>query len=307
MSRLLFIFLVLFSGFIISCSGNRQKQSADEPDKAVKIKPDSTGLEIPKIDSSTKSLKKVSVRETKLPQSGNQKKFSLRKYNHVADFYSRISWPAIQTCVANNVPPAAVLAIAGLESGWNKGYIGRITGNILSLGARKGDAELPALRLPRLKATNQILFDSLVIIKHDKSELKWEDRPESLKKDYRPPSIAGTPYQLAYFKYHPVEKANAQVQNITDFLTIFISRNSRIAVYREARHLMDSLVQQNGKEILFDDATARKFINTIGGRLNSFNYRETWPKKVEYIMKNAGLVELTGKMYLEQKDFEEVW
>lgn len=307
MSRFLFIFLVLISGLILSCSGNRQKQSADVPEKVVAKKLDSTEVAEPKLASSAKSRKKFSEKKTDLPPSDQQKKYSLRKYNHVADFYHRISWPAIQTCVANNVPPAAVLAIAGLESGWNKGYVGRITGNILSLGARKGDAELPALRLPRLISTNKILFDSLVIIKYDEDELKWEDRPESLKKDYRPPSIAGTPYQLAYFKYHPIEKANAQVQNITDFLTIFISRNSRIAVYREARHLMDSLVQQNGKEILFDDATARKFINTIGGRLNSFNYRETWPKKVEYIMKNAGLVELTGKMYLEQKDFEEAW
>lgn len=307
MSRPIFVILLLISGLIFSCSGNRQKQHADEPERVVEKKLDSIKVKKPKIDNSTKSPKKIEVNQTPQHVSGQQQQFSLRKYNHVTDFYSRISWPAIQTCVANNVPPAAVLAIAGLESGWNKGYVGRITGNILSLGARKGDAELPALRLPRLIATKQILFDSLIILTYNKNEFKWEDRPESLKKDYRPPSIAGTPYQLAYFKYHPVEKANAQVQNITDFLTIFISRKSRIAVYREARQLMDSLVQQNGKEILFDDATAKKFINTIGGRLNSFNYRETWPKKVEYIMKNAGLVELTGKMYLEHKDFEEAW
>jgi hypothetical protein len=70
---------------------------------------------------------------------------------------------------------------------------------------------------------------------------------------------------------------------------------------------MDSLVDLHGREILFDQATALKFINTIGGRPNSFNFRETWPKKVEYIMNNAGLVELTGKMYLDQKEFDEVW
>lgn len=305
MSRTIYVLLLLVSGLLFSCSGEKQTNAKEE--LVVKEKLDSIQVKKPKTKNSAQGPEKVSVKKTTLPQSGQQKKYSLRKYNHVTDFYSRISWPAIQTCVANNVPPASVLAIAGLESGWNKGYVGRITGNILSLGARKGDAELPALHLPRLIASKQILFDSLVILKYTADELKWEDRPESLKKDYRPPAIAGTPYQLAYFKYHPAEKANAQVQNITDFLTIFISRKSRIAVYREARHLMDSLVQQHGKEILFDDATAKKFINTIGGRLNSFNYRETWPKKVEYIMKNAGLVELTGKMYLEQKDFEEAW
>lgn len=307
MNYYLFFFLILISGLILSCSGNRQNQSTVEHTVAVKNESDTVKSEVQQIDSLAKKSERIPVRETSIPQSGMQKKFSLRKYNHVTEFYSRISWPAIQTCVANNVPPAAVLAIAGLESGWNKGYVGRITGNILSLGARKGDAELPGLRLPRILSTKQILFDSLEILKYNVNELQWEDRPESLKKDYRPPSIAGTPYQLAYFKYHPVEKANAQVQNITDFLTIFISRRSRIAVYREARHLMDSLVQQNGKEILFDEATAKKFIYTIGGRLNSFNYRETWPKKVEYIMRNAGLLELTGEMYLEQKDFEEAW
>jgi hypothetical protein len=242
-----------------------------------------------------------------VPKSKKTKKYNLRKYEHVTDFYRRISGPATRLCIENNIPPAAVLAIAGLESGWNKGYVGRITGNILSLGARKGDAELPALRLPRVKSTKQLLFDSLVIAKYSKNELVWENRPESLKKDYRPSSIAGTPYQLAYFKYHPEEKAKAQVKNINDFLTIFISRNSRIAVYREARHLMDSLVNLHGKEILFDHTTSIKFVNTIGGRPNSFNFRKTWPKKVEYIINNAGLVDLTRKMYLDHKDFDEVW
>lgn len=239
--------------------------------------------------------------------SSQPRKYSLRKYPHVGEFFKRIAGPATELCVDNNVPPAAVLSIAALESGWNKGYVGRITGNILSLGARKGDYELPALVLPRLKSSNRILFDSLEILKYDPSEFEWEERPPSLKKDYRPAGIAGTKYQLAYFKYHPYQKARAQTENINDFLTIFISRSSRIAVYREARHIMDSLVSIHGKEILFEPETSRVFIRTIGGRPNSFNYRETWPKKVEYILRNAGLVELTKQLYLEEKNFDEVW
>lgn len=307
MSKQLLLIFLIMSALIYSCVNDPKAESEGNADT---LNINQTLSKVPEkaVEKKKKADKlKASETETQIITSNLKTKYKLRKYNHVGEFFRRITWPATKLCVENNVPPAAVLSIAGLESGWNKGYVGRITGNILSLGTRKGDDELPALRLPRLKSTKQILFDSLVIIKYSNDDLKWENRPESLKKDYRPPSIAGRPYQLAYFKYHPEAKAKAQVENIHDFLTIFISRNSRIAVYREARHLMDSLVDLHGKEILFDHATALTFINTIGGRPNSFNFRETWPKKVEYIMNNAGLVELTGQMYLDQKDFDEVW
>lgn len=220
-------------------------------------------------------------------------KYSLRKHEHVKTFYSGISKKATKLCLDNNIPPAALLAITGLESGWNQGYIGRITGNILSLGTRRGDTELPALRLPRLIKTKETLFDSLEIMKHSKSDLKWEDRPPSLKKDYRPRGIAGTKYKLAYFKHHPKEKTKAHVANIKDFVTVFIGRESRIKAYRETRKKMDDLVAKHGKSILLEQQTAIDFIYGIGGKPNSYNYRETWPKKVIYIIKNAGLTALT--------------
>ena len=240
-----------------------------------------------------------------LPISG-QENLSLRKYQHVKLFYKNISKQATELCLNNNIPPAALLAITGLESGWDSGYIGQITGNILSLGLRKGDTELPALRLPRLIKTNKILFDSIEITKYSKTELKWEDRPESLKKDYRPKPIAGTKFQLGYFKNNPREKAKAQLANIKDFVTVFIGRKSRLVAYRTARKKMDDLVAKHGKEILLKEQTAIDFINEIGGRPNTYNFRETWPKKVIYIIKRAGLSQLTTDLH-KGISFDKSW
>ena len=235
-----------------------------------------------------------------------QQNYSLRKYAHVKSFYNAISKQATELCLENNIPPAALLAITGLESGWDSGYIGQITGNILSLGLRKGDIELPALRLPRLVKTNKILFDSLEIIKYKDPELKWENRPESLKKDYRPKHIAGTKYQLAYFKHNPTAKANAQLANIKDFVTVFIGRKSRLKAYRTVRKKMDDLVAEHGKEILLKEQTAIAFINEIGGKPNTYNFRKTWPKKVIYIIKRAGLSLLTTDLH-KGITFEKSW
>lgn len=236
----------------------------------------------------------------------SQTKYKLRKYEHVKLFYKGISKSATELCLENNIPPAALLAITGLESGWDSGYIGQITGNILSLGLRKGDIELPALRLPRLLKTKKILFDSLEITKYPNHELKWENRPESLKKDYRPKHIAGTKFQLAYFKYHPKEKVAAQLANIKDFVTVFIGRKSRLKAYRNARKKMDDLVAKHGKGILLKQQTAIDFVNEIGGKPNSYNFRETWPKKVIYIIKNAGLSKLTINLH-QGVSFEKSW
>jgi hypothetical protein len=239
-------------------------------------------------------------------QVSAQQNYSLRKYAHVKSFYKNISKQATELCLENNIPPAALLAITGLESGWDSGYIGQITGNILSLGLRKGDIELPALRLPRLIKTNKILFDSLEIIKYTANELKWENRPESLKKDYRPKHIAGTKFQLGYFKHNPKAKAKAQLANIKDFVTVFIGRKSRLKAYRTARKKMDDLVAKYGKEILLKEQIAIDFVNEIGGKPNSYNFRETWPKKVIYIIKRAGLSQLTTSLHKEIS-FEDSW
>lgn len=241
-----------------------------------------------------------------LETSLQEKKYSLRKYPHVKAFYKGIAKKATEICLKHNIPPASLLAIAGLESGWDSGYIGQITGNILSLGTRRGDIELPALYLPTHLETNRILYDSLEIIAYAKNKLEWKSRSESLKKDYRPKPWAGTTYRLAYFKHHPKEKAKANLANIRDFVTVFIGRESRIKAYRVARKKMDSLVTIHGKEILLKEKTAIDFINEIGGKLNSYNYRKTWPKKVISILKNAGLPMVTKDLY-NGKSFEESW
>lgn len=240
------------------------------------------------------------------PYNLQEKKYSLRKYPHVKAFYKGIAEKATEICLEHNIPPASLLAIAGLESGWDSGYIGQITGNILSLGTRRGDIELPALNLPTRLKTNEILYDSLEIIAYAKNELKWKNRPKSLKKDYRPKPWAGTTYRLAYFKHHPKEKAKANLANIRDFVTVFIGRESRIKAYRVARKKMDSLVSIHGKEVLLKEQTAIDFTHEIGGKLNSYNYRKTWPKKVISILKNAGLTQLT-KALNEDLPFEKSW
>jgi hypothetical protein len=247
------------------------------------------------------------VVEKKPVSSKNATDYRLRKYANVTQFYGRIAKSTTAISMENNVPPAAILAIAGLESGWNQGYVGRITGNILSLGTRAGDAELPALRLPRRKSDKQILFDSLEIMKYGPDELVWENRPPSLKKDYRPAPYSGETYNLAYFKYNPDEKKEAHIANISDFVTIFISRTSKIPVYREARKKMDELVAANGKEVLLKEETAIQFINAIGGKPNSFNFRESWPIKVTSIVESAGLAQLTTELYDNNVQFEDVW
>jgi len=242
-----------------------------------------------------------------LKQDTLYRKYSLRKYAHVKAFYSRLTVPVTELCIKENVPPAAVLAMAGLESGWNRGYVGRITGNILSLGARKGDKELPALNLPIPRRSGEVIFDSLEISKYNNSGLIWKKRPKSLKKDYRPNAIAGTKYQLGYFKRHPKAEAEAQLHNISDFLNVFISHKSKIKAYRKARFTLDSLVSLHGKAILLEEKTALLFINAISGRPNTFNYRKTWPKKVTYILKNAGLVSLTKKVFNDKLTFNQAW
>ncbi len=238
--------------------------------------------------------------------SVNAQEYSFRKYNHVKKFYENITKEATKICLDNNIPPASLLAIAGLESGWGSGYVAQISGNFLSLGAKKSDVELPALYLPTHKKTGKIIFDSLEIVNYSKEDLLWKKSPKSLKKDYRPKPIRGITYQLGYFKHHPKEKVKANLQNMTDFVTTFISRKSSIKAYRVARKKMDDMVKIHGKEILLKKETAIIFVNEIGGKVNSYNFRKTWPIKVIKIINKVGLHKLTYDIY-KGKSFNESW
>ena len=217
-----------------------------------------------------------------------QKKYRYRKYNHVKKFYQRLAKPVTDLCIEHKVPPGIVLSILSLESGWGQGYIGNITGNFLSLNATSRDIELPALRMPKNKKTGKIILNKKTLANTNKSLIVWESRPSSLKKDYRPIGIAGTTKNLDYFLNHPKELTEANLKNVNDFVTRFISKTSRIKAYREARELLDTAIEKHGIDILFDDALNEQFVNTIGGKPNSYNFRKTWPKKVMSIYKNVG-------------------
>jgi len=317
--------VIVFIFFLVSCKKEHKTsikntiEHKTELGKKEIVKTDSTDNAKPSLKKENQLKDSLVKRKVKkpIPRKAESKKpiisksaktYRFRKYDHVTNFYEKLSVDATQVCMDQNVPPAALLAVAGLESGWNSGYIGQITGNILSLGAskRRGDAKLPGLTLPRLKKTKKIVFDSLEIATYNKNTYYMERRPSSLKKDYRPKRWAGTQYNLGYFEHHPEEKAKAHAQNIEDFVTVFISRTSKISAYRNTRAKMDALVKKHGKDILLKETTARQFIHGIGGKKNSYNYRETWPIKVINIMRKAGLVSLTTDLY-SGKSFKESW
>ena len=233
--------------------------------------------------------------------------YSFRKYPHVKSFYSDISLDAIDIGVKYKIPPAAIMAIAGLESGYGRGYVAQITGNILSLGAFKGDKELPRLYLPYSKSNKTVIFAASDIKKHSKYDLLWKRRPKSYKRDYRPEPYAGSSKNLELLLYDDKLKHKAYRDCINDFATRWIKNNSKVKAFRDARVWLDKEVFSKGIEILFDEDTNKKFINMIGGKPHSFNYRETWPKKAKLIMKKTGLVKLTADMYINKMSFEKAW
>ena len=241
------------------------------------------------------------------PLQASSSKYSLRKYAHVKEFYRTITPIVLQISKEKHIPPAAVLAIAGLESGYGQGYVAQITGNILSLGAYKSDPELPALYLPYSKSKKKILFDPKEIQKHPKSDLVYKKRAPSLKKDYRPLPYAGSYENLELLKYNERLRNKAYKACINDFATKWLNSDSNIESFREARLWLNALVEQDGYAVLLSKKTNDAFIDHVGGKPHSFNYRKTWPKKVRYIMNRAGLVSLVNCMQQKDLNFEQAW
>ncbi len=233
--------------------------------------------------------------------------YSCRKYLHVKSFYNNIATDCIEVGLQNNIPPAALMAIAGLESGYGNGYVAQITGNILSLGAFKGDKELPRVYLPYSKSKKSVLFDPQEIKKMPESDLVWKKRPKSYKRDYRPTPYSGTTKKLELLKYDKNLKEKANKDCLNDFAIRWIVKSSNVKVFSDARIWLDSQVLKYGKDILFDKKTNKSFISMIGGHPHSFNYRRTWPKKAKLIMKKAGLVELSNEIYTNKTTFENAW
>lgn len=233
--------------------------------------------------------------------------FKYREFSNVKNFYSSITKDVIKLSIKYKTPPAVILAIAGLESGYGSGYVSQITGNILSLGANKNDIQLPSLNIPYCK--NDKLKTPL-FISHKQSlckELIWKQRPKSLKKDYRPFSIAGTTSNLDFFTLHQEEFKKAKLQNIEDFLKIWINKNHKYKPFRDTRVWLDGKIKKEGMDTLFKLDTNRDFANKIGGKKNSFNYRKTWPKKVNYILTKTGLTQLCSTMYYKKSSFQQAW
>jgi len=235
------------------------------------------------------------------------KEYSFRKYQHVKQFYKNIYADAIDVAIKYNIPPAAIMAIAGLESGYGSGYVAQITGNILSLGAFKGDNELPSLYLPYSKSKKKVLFDPSEIKQCAKNDLVWKQRPKSLKRDYRPSSNAGTTKELELLKHNEKLKEQAFKACLNDFATRWIIKDSKVKVFKDAKNWIENKVTLSGKKILFDEDTNKKFISMIGGHPHSFNYRETWPKKAKLIMSKAGLVKLANDIFINKKNFNDAW
>ena len=233
--------------------------------------------------------------------------FSLRRHDNVTAFYQKVSAGCIKLGVQYKVPPAAILAIAGLESGYGSGYVSQVTGNILSLGAKGNDAELPALKLARNLKTRKLLYDFEEISALGEGNYRMEQRPASLKKDYRPAGIAGSKRDLAYLKYNPDHEYAANMQCLEDFMGTWLSKNAHSSVYRAARFYLDEQIKKNGIGVLFEKQINRDFIHMIGGRANSFNYRKTWPPKVITILSKAGLVELCATMKNDRMSFVQAW
>ncbi|MDA7816756.1 glucosaminidase domain-containing protein [Sulfurimonas sp.] len=232
---------------------------------------------------------------------------SFRKYLHVEKFYTEITPCVIDVSLKHNIPPAAVMAIAGLESGYGSGYVAQITGNILSLGAFKGDRELPRLYLPYSKSIRKVIYDTKDISSFKEDDLVWKKRPKSFKRDYRPTPYAGTNQNLELLKYDKQLREEAISHCINDFATRCIVSSSKVKVFREARKWLDKEVTDKDYPILFSEEINKKFIDMIGGKKHSFNFRDTWPKKAKLIMNKVGLVKLTKDIYINKMNFKKAW
>lgn len=233
--------------------------------------------------------------------------FSFRKYQHVKQFYKDIYEDSIRVGLKYNIPPAAIMAIAGLESGYGSGYVSQITGNILSLGAFKDDAELPSLYLPYSKSKRRVIFISKKIKELDGNDLAYKQRPRSLKRDYRPIKYAGTTKNLELLYYNNELRNKARHRCLNDFATRWIVPTSKIKVFSDSSVWLRAKVKKESKITLLKKDTCEKFIDKIGGVPHSFNYRKSWPTKVKLIMHKAGLIELVHEIHTNKKTFNKAW
>jgi len=263
-------------------------------------------LLIGNVNASNVNANLSAKKNTKAGKSNSAITFRYRKYDHVKKFIKPLAKKTIELAKKYIMPPAAILAIASVESGYGRGYVASISGNILSLGTNKGEKELPPLYLPNIKQPFKIIYNPNEIAKFKKTELNYKTRAKSLKKDYRPAPYSGTANMLEYFDENVGQKINANLANFEDFSRVWISEKNSYEPFKKARKDLNSLVSIDGIDALFTKTASLGLINNIGGKPNSFNYRKTWPKKVVAVMKNIGLIKLM-KDIESGKSFEEAW
>ncbi|EKD27549.1 MAG: hypothetical protein ACD_79C00677G0002 [uncultured bacterium] len=208
----------------------------------------------------------------------------------VGNFFEDLTPLVLNESLKKGCPPGAIIAIAAHESGYGTGYIGCVTGNILSLSARKNEIMLPSLNLPITK-NKDIVIDNEQIRNMLASghPIKLVQRPPSFKKDYRPSDIAGTDAQLDYFLHHPDLRFKAWESNIKDLLYDRILSDSTIPAYKETAELCKRIYDSKSLKRLLSGETSKRFISLIGGKPNSYNSREEWRDKILNMIDNLGL------------------
>ncbi|OIQ02949.1 MAG: hypothetical protein COS82_01410 [Zetaproteobacteria bacterium CG06_land_8_20_14_3_00_59_53] len=133
-----------------------------------------------------------------------------------------------------------------------------------------------------------------------------DDAATEPEKDYRPAKLAGTENRLAFLQRNPDDRIEARRENISDFVSSWISDKSSIPVFAETRTWLDQTVEEEGKESMLSRKIAKEFISRIGGKPRSFNPRAAWVEKVDHILDRGGLCPLAMAMS-KGIPFEEAW
>lgn len=222
----------------------------------------------------------------------------LRKFPWVVEFYLELTPIAVEESIRTGIPAPAIMAIAGHESGFGRGYVARVSGNILSLGARGNDIVLPPLTvLESIKGEILLQFDRTIPQDSIPSGYSLVKKPPSCKKDYRPPGICGTDGDFDYFIKNPAGRLAAWRENVRDFTEGRISKDSPVEAYRRAYQFARRLKNSHGRNYVFSKPAAIEFIKLVGGYPGSFNSNPEWPDKVILLLRRAHLSEIAKDYY----------
>ena len=222
----------------------------------------------------------------------------LRRFPWVMEFYRELTPIAVEEAMRTGIPAPAIMAIAGHESGFGRGYVARVSGNILSLGARGSDVVLPPLTVLE-NGRGEILleFDRTTRQQSIPSGYRWVKKPPSYKKDYRPPGICGTDGGFDYFIKNPAERLAAWRKNVRDFAEGRINEDSPVEAYRRAYQFARKMKNSHSRSYVFSERRAMEFIRLVGGHPQSFNSNPEWPDRVISLLRRAHLSEIAEDYY----------